>query len=266
MNGTSAAASSGPSTSRPFVPAPSVALARSRSASSTRAGTAARDAGWKTSAATARTATSAQQARQRWQEQGDGEGGAALHELAADHRPPQSVAVGDGAGERAEQRWQAVADEQQERDGHGAADLVRGVEDERDEAERVPDERDRPRRPEPPERHVRPQQRDAARPLLCVSCHRPGPRYPRPHGYQAGPNRRRRRGGSRRPRRAAACRRHRGVPRRSAPPPAAGLGGRRRGRHGQRRRDDRTRTRAPSCSSTSSASPSRPAVAASGVP
>ena len=53
----SAAASSGPNASEPFVSNPMAEFAASRSRPRARAGTAARDAGWKTCPATARNAT-----------------------------------------------------------------------------------------------------------------------------------------------------------------------------------------------------------------
>ena len=129
------------------------------------AGTAARDAGWNTWPATARSPTRTSSSGSGRQPQGDHHHQGALDQLAGDHHPPPVQPVGHRPGERAQQRRGEVAGQQQRGHGQGLPGGGGHVQHEGDQAEGVPQEGHRPGAPQQAEGPVRASSR-SARPRL----------------------------------------------------------------------------------------------------
>ena len=103
-----------------------------------------------------------QQHREGRQGGGDREHEEPLDDLAADHHPAQPVPVPDQAGHRPEQARDAVACQQQQRDGDRRSRLGLEVDQQRHQAERVAEDRDGPGRPQHPELAVAAEQAERA--------------------------------------------------------------------------------------------------------
>ena len=89
--------------------------------------------------------------RQRPQRERDRDHCDGLQQFARDHQSPHVHAIGERAGPRRHQRRRQIARQQQRGDGEAFVGAPGHVQNERDERQRVTDERDEPRDPEPPE-------------------------------------------------------------------------------------------------------------------